>query len=293
MKPFEELTISDDYMFYHVMQDEELCQILLTSILGDQIGEIKEIKVQKSFETPTQAKGIRLDIWIKDAEGKQYDIEMQTSPKRDLAKRMRYYQSAIDSHLLEKGSHYSELNDTFIIFICTFDYFKKGLPVYTFVSTCREDHKLELKDGAIKIIVNSTASEKATDPNLNAFLAYINGKHPDNQFVNRLEDRITKFKYNNKMQEEYMYRMSIEDEIRYEAHQEGIALGIEQGIERGITQGMEMGISKGMEMGVLKGRQEGILETKRKTDKSFKMLGISFEKIAQATGLSVDEIEQL
>ncbi len=285
MKPFEELTISDDYMFYHVMQDEELCKILLTSILADQIGVIKEIKVQKSFETPTQAKGIRLDIWIKDATGKQYDIEMQTAPKRDLAKRMRYYQSAIDSHLLEKGSHYSELNDTFIIFICTFDYLQKGLPVYTFVSTCREDHKLELKDGATKIIVNSTASEKASDPNLNAFLAYVNGKHSTNSFVNRLQERITKFKYNNKMREEYMYRMSVEDELQYEARQEGIALGIVQGREEGIS----LGISRGREEGI----ELGILKTKRETAKSFKMLGVSIEQIAQATGLSIEEIEQL
>ncbi len=75
MKNFEDLTIADDYMFYHVMQNEELCKTLLNSILSDSIDEITEIAVQKSFETSTNAKGIRLDVWVTDRTGKQYNIE--------------------------------------------------------------------------------------------------------------------------------------------------------------------------------------------------------------------------
>ena len=38
-----------------------------------------------------------------------------------LPKRSRYYQSVMDSEILKKGVHYSRLNDSYIIFICTFD----------------------------------------------------------------------------------------------------------------------------------------------------------------------------
>ncbi len=31
MKKFEDLTISDDYMLYHAMQNEDLCRTLLSS----------------------------------------------------------------------------------------------------------------------------------------------------------------------------------------------------------------------------------------------------------------------
>ncbi len=257
MKKFEDLTIVDDYMFYHVMQDEELCKTLLTSILADKIATISEISVQKSFETATNAKGIRLDVWIVDNNGKQYNIEMQTINNRNLAKRMRYYQSAIDSHLLEKGVHYNDLADSFIIFICPFDYPNKGLPIYTFKSICLEDGKTQLNDGASKIIVNSSAAEKAKNKNLRAFLEYMNGQEPQNEFVERLKIQISTFKHNNKIREEYMYRMTIEDEIRYEA------------------------------------KKEGINEGKTETARILKQLGDTAQKISQATGLSIEEIENL
>ena len=36
-KRYEELTIADDFMFYKVMSDEELCKELLETILGIKI----------------------------------------------------------------------------------------------------------------------------------------------------------------------------------------------------------------------------------------------------------------
>ncbi len=261
IKEFEELTIADDYMFYHVMQNKELCKTLLTSILSNKIGEIKEIEIQKTFETATNAKGIRLDVWVIDSMGKQYNIEMQTTKKPDIPRRMRYYQSAIDSHLLEKGGHYIDLADSFIIFICPFDYFKKGLPIYTFDAICREDSNIELKNGVTNIFVNSSAAHKVNERNLSAFLEYMNGRELENEFVKSLKQQIETFKHNNKMREEYMYRMTVEDEIRHDA------------LEEGIQQGM----------------QKGKLETAR----SFKSIGVEIDKIATATGLSKEEIESL
>ena len=54
-----------------------------------------------------------------------------------------------------------------------------------------------------------------------------------------------------------------------------------EGIERGIEQGIERGFS------------EGSYQTKRETAVAFKRLGIDIAKIAEGTGLSVEEIEKL
>ena len=54
-----------------------------------------------------------------------------------------------------------------------------------------------------------------------------------------------------------------------------------EGIERGIEQGIEQGFS------------EGSYQTKRETAVAFKRLGIDIAKIAEGTGLSVEEIEKL
>ena len=54
-----------------------------------------------------------------------------------------------------------------------------------------------------------------------------------------------------------------------------------EGIERGIEQGIERGFS------------EGSYQTKRETAVAFKRLGIDITKIAEGTGLSIEEIEKL
>ena len=129
-KSFDALTIADDYMFCAVMQDPALCKKLLNFVLEDSVGTITEVSYQTTFEGGS-SKGIRLDIWAGDERGKLYDIEMQTTDQKNLAKRLRYYQSAIDVGTLNKGWDYDNLPDIFIIFFCTFDYVNAGLPVYT------------------------------------------------------------------------------------------------------------------------------------------------------------------
>ena len=57
-----------------------------------------------------------LDVWVTDSTGNVYDVEMQSTNKQDLAKRLRYYQSVIDISSLEKGGHYTDLPDSFILF---------------------------------------------------------------------------------------------------------------------------------------------------------------------------------
>ena len=149
-KDFDELTIADDYMFYRVMEDPEICKMLLNRVLQDKVETITDIELQKKIDDAGRAKGVRFDVWATDCNGRIYDIEMQAIDKKDLAKRIRYYQAAIDVNVLEKSKPYESLPDTFILFFCTFDYLEKALPVYTFKTICSEDNRIELYDGGNK-----------------------------------------------------------------------------------------------------------------------------------------------
>ena len=42
---------------------------------------------------------------------------MQTTLKKDLPKRSRYYQGMIDLNLIERGAKYRDLKSSFVIFI--------------------------------------------------------------------------------------------------------------------------------------------------------------------------------
>ena len=95
---------------------------------------------------------------------------------------------------------------------------------------------------------------------------------------------------------EYDYETDIavqRAEEREIAFAEGIERGIERGIEQGIEQGIERGIEQGIEQGIERGFSEGSYQTKRETAVAFKRLGIDIAKIAEGTGLSVEEIEKL
>ena len=91
----------------------------------------------------------------------------------DIGKRTRYYQSMIDMDSLLKGAVYSELKESYVIFICTSDPFESGLPAYTFERKCREDAGVELKDETHHLIFNASAYEQENDPELRDFLSFV------------------------------------------------------------------------------------------------------------------------
>ena len=270
-KSFDDLTIVDDYMFCTVMQDEELCKELLSMILKNKVGKIVRLFKQQPIETQIASKGVRLDIMIEDDTGKLYDVEMQTTNEKNLPERMRYYQCAIDNSAINKGGDYNDLPDTFIIFLCTFDYLEKGLPVYTIKPYCTETEH-EFTDGTTKIIVNSTASQRAEE-NLKAFLSYMNGQIPVTAFTQKLEERVNETKKDEEKRREYMLLKSFEMDARRAGIQEGISQGRSEGMQAGIAQGFTDGITQ--------------------TAKKLIDIGLSLENITKATGLSKEEIENL
>ena len=113
---------------------------------GIKISHIEYPKSQETIDIMADAKSVRLDVYVEDDKNTVYNIEMQTTLKDNLPKRMRYYQGMIDLNILEKGENYKNLKKSFVIFICTFDLFGLGRHVYTFENRCIEDLELPLGD---------------------------------------------------------------------------------------------------------------------------------------------------
>ncbi|CCI86482.1 Rpn family recombination-promoting nuclease/putative transposase [Lactobacillus gigeriorum] len=159
----KEFGFTEDKIFGWVMENEEFCLYVLRIILPFlEIKEIVEFNKQDALgNDQREAKDIRLDIKVVDKDDRIFDIEMQTSPSKYLRRRLRYYQSTIDgAKVLKSGHDYSELPDTFIIFLCSFDpseAFSKvdNRAVHFFKTIDTKDHALELNDGATMVIINS------------------------------------------------------------------------------------------------------------------------------------------
>ena len=242
---WEDLTISNDFIFSKVMTNApELCRRLLEIILGFKIETIEYPEREKVVAEHGLSKGIRLDVYVQASDGKQhFDVEIQTSNQHDLGRRMRYYQSTIDNNALNRGQHYYDLADSYVIFICTFDYFGYGRHKYTFKQRCEEDNNIELGDGATKIILNASGTMNDVDGDLLAFLNYIAGQKSRNEFVEALDEKV---RYTKMSREWRMDFMRFEERLAEERHYAGIAAR-EEGREEGIGIGREEGIGIGRE----------------------------------------------
>ena len=105
-KKWEEVGLSDDFMFGKVMQDSSLCKKLLERIFPDiNIERIEYPELQKTIKPDSDAHGIRLDVYVRDDKNSIYDIEMQAVDTKELPKRSRYYQSMIDIQELDAGRY--------------------------------------------------------------------------------------------------------------------------------------------------------------------------------------------
>ncbi len=202
---WEELSISNDFLFGKVMQNPELCKELLQRILPDlKIDHIEYPELQKNIRQDIDAKSVRLDVYVKDEKAVVYDIEMQVSDTKELPKRSRYYQSMIDLQLIDKGQYYNELNRSYVIFICPFDAFGKGRHIYTFENICKEDGSISMGDEAVKIFLNAKGTMDDVSKELKAFLDYIAGKKPVDSYVEKLEEAVKEAKKNREWRHEYM-----------------------------------------------------------------------------------------
>ena len=135
--PFEELPITNRFMFALVFSHKHIAKPFLEALLGIKIFDLQEPEPEKSTENSPFNKGVRYDVFVKEQGPKgetvrTFDIEMQIEDTRELPKRARYYQALCDSEALNKGESYRNLKEQYIIFICPDDIFRQGRPVYKF-----------------------------------------------------------------------------------------------------------------------------------------------------------------
>lgn len=230
-KPFAELTLADRFIFYKVMQDKELCRRLLEIILNVEIERIEYSEGEKTIEVRNDAKGIRLDIYVKDEKSTVYNVEMQAAYATNLPQRSRYYQNLIDANLLGRGTDYRELNRSFVIFICLRDVFGEGRHIYTFENRCIEDTRISLGDGAVKIFLNPYSEMDDVTPELRNFLNYLADGIAADEYTERLVEAVETAKMDPRLMVEYMSYYAEQADRRAE-REESRAEGIAEGMEK-------------------------------------------------------------
>lgn len=240
LKELKDATLTDDYMFGQVMGQEKIAKAFLEILLGCEIKEISYISRQVEFKDALTNHGIRLDIYLNDENGTHYDIEMQTTNQYNLEKRVRYHQGMIDGDTLNQSVPYNELPDSYIIFICSFDFLKKGKAVYERTSGYKGLPDEIYEDGSHIFILNADYSEENPDqsPQLLEFLSYIHDESIPikSDFVRQVDLAVNNVRSDVLKGAEYMTLQQKINEECYLARKEGMEEGLKQGLEQGMNQ---------------------------------------------------------
>ena len=249
---FEDLQISNDFMFKEVMKSNKgLCKRLVGSIMQQDIEDIVYIDTEKTLQPYYDSRGIRLDVILADDNHTRYNLEMQARnviSKAGVAllpKRTRYYQSVIDMDMLKQGENFDQLNPLVLIFICTFDFYKEGRYVYTFKSRCLENLELELANDVTVKLVNAKGKQGQVNDLLKNFLEYVMTNKPVDDFTKDVERQVWAVKNDKKAREEYMVLQAKIREHEIIAFEAGEAQGHAAGLAEGEAKGRADGLAEG------------------------------------------------
>lgn len=148
---------------------------------------------------------------------------------KNLPKRSRFYQSMIDSKLLEPGEKdFNKMNDVYIILIAPFDLFGEGKYMYTFQMTCQESFSVLLNDGATRIFLNPHGTNpEDVSPELVELLHYIENTTQEvadsctSPRIHKMQERICSIKSSEEVSVKYMQRWEEMEMEKDKARAEG------------------------------------------------------------------------
>ena len=234
-----------------------------------------------------------LDIIAKLDENEICNIELQIVDKKNIIERILYYWSRLYSRQIKSGEDYKILQKAIVILITDFKI--ENLEELDYHSRWKimEDkqgkkiiltQKLEIDIIELPKIIGK---EKEQD-NLLDWLYFLE---------NPKSERVTeKMKENENLKEavKKLDNLSEDEKMQRIADLRQKAIMDEKAIyEKGLEVGIEKGIQRGMEKGIEKGIMEGSQKEKIEIAKKMLELKIDKETIAEATGLTEQEMEKI
>jgi len=225
-KKFQELNLADAFLFAAALSDPDTCRMVLEILLEKSIGSVT-VNAEQSMMFSSDCRSIRLDIYACDESGTHYNVEMQREDEGNLPRRSRFYQAEIDVLELEPGEDFARLEPNYVIFICCFDPFEKGLYRYTFTNRCSET-ELGLGDGTAKLFFSTKGCNAGeVSATLVNFLKYVEDSTDEcaeklaDDMIWRLHERIKELKKSREWRRKYMKF----EELLQKEHKTGLQEG--------------------------------------------------------------------
>ena len=207
--PFEQLPITDRFMFAMVFSHKEIAKPFLEAVLGITIHELRDPEPEKTVEVSPFYKGIRYDVFVKETGPsgetiRSFDIEMQMEDTKEIPKRTRYYQAMCDSEALNKGEVYYNLKELYIVFLCPEDIFGQGRAVYRFKNLEVDNPKIELGDLCFKNFYIFNKYRDIAEKSVREYMEYFATRKPSSPETENIDRLVKWYQTDNETRKRYM-----------------------------------------------------------------------------------------
>lgn len=293
-------------------------------------GRIRHIlhKNSEIFREYEQDKKSFLDLFVETNAGYQINLEIQIANQYDMRLRTLYHWSRMFSLQMRKKMSYSELCQTITINLLDFTEFAAIEDYHTTYELLETRHHSLLTDRLSIHFIELPKLYKQwklhqANPRFNRVARWLLLllAAGDNRLRMELEGIAMEKDLLLKEAFEHWAEMSLDEStlIAYEARRkqildelsieremelrlerglkEGLEKGIKEGLEQGLEQGLEKGLEQGLEKGLVQGLEKGIERGKRLAQQEMALAmrgkGMDVQSIAELTGLSAKEIEEL
>jgi len=263
-------------------KNEPILRSLLNGVMTDAgLPAVSKATVLEPFniqEFPVD-KQIRLDVLVEDKAGNRYNVEIQRNKHADFYERMLYYWAETYNSQLKRGNDYDCLFPVRSIIITEF-------PVFPLVKRLHAIFELRERENSDVVFSDHCQIHVLRLGNL--LRAKLSGL---DQFGLELRRWMEFWALGLEEEESKMSTMLQDCPPVLAAYEEFMRFSSDPEIREKVRARERFLIDLRLDRGTARreGREEGKIETAR----NFKRLGAPLEMIAEATGLSIAEIEQL
>ena len=307
-----QITLTNDYAFKRLLGSEEnkpLLQDFLECILDltpQQVIGLEFMDKELTKEEFSDKTGI-LDVKLKLTGGTVIDIEIQASWNASFVKRTLFYWAKMYTADFKAGESYDKLHRCITINIIAdgfrlndsihSEYLLQEKIAHTVLTDVLEVHFLDLQaakrakgegktTGKQGQLINWLRFIGATDKKERAMIATTS---PVLQMLNEKIDILTLSPIERKL---YESRMKLKSDITTISETQ-FSAGVERGKSLGLAEGKSLGLAEGKSLGLAEGEVRGSRQKALETARILKQFGDPVQKIVQATGLTIQEVETL
>lgn len=147
--------MDDVFMKLMLKENYDVAKLFIEVILDIKNIVIEDVNLQEYLQGGnSKIHTLDLDVLARDSEGRLFNIEFQNAASGATPQRARYHSSMLDANMFTKGSDYTDLVDTYIIFITAKDVLGFQEPIYDIQRKINNTNKL-FGDGSHIVYVNS------------------------------------------------------------------------------------------------------------------------------------------